>query len=46
MTDRSDRGMYTMKISKKNMDNLYNMEGKIKMETIKRAASRIISEYS
>jgi hypothetical protein len=32
-----------MKISKKNMDNLYNMKGSLKLDTIKRAANRMIS---
>lgn len=34
-----------MKINKKNMENLYKMQGSIKMETVKRAATRMISEY-
>lgn len=46
MTERSGGGMYTMKISQKNMNNLYNMKGSIKMDTIRRAANRMINEYS
>lgn len=43
MTERSDRGMYMMKINKKNMDNLYNMQGTLKMDAIKRAANRMLT---
>lgn len=46
MTERSDRGMYMMKINKKNMDNLYNMQGTLKMDAIKRAANRMLTEYA
>lgn len=35
-----------MKISKKNMDNLYNMQGSLKLNAIKRAANRMINDYS
>lgn len=35
-----------MKIYKKNMENLYNMKGSLKMDTIRRAANRLMSEYS
>lgn len=43
MTDRSERGMYMMKINKKNMENLYSMQGSLKMDTIKRAANRMLT---
>ena len=46
LTERSDRGMYMMKINKKNMDNLYNMQGTLKMDAIKRAANRMLTEYA
>lgn len=35
--------MHMMKISKRNMQNLYNMKGELKIKTIKRAANRMIN---
>lgn len=35
-----------MKINKNNMDNLYKMQGNLKMDTVKRAANRMLNEYA
>jgi DNA-binding GntR family transcriptional regulator len=43
MTDRSDRGMHMIKISKKNMNNLYDMKGTLKLDAVRRAANRMIN---